>query len=141
MKSIKFLPFLMALFLGAAFCFSSCDRNDDDDDSSSVTETMKKGESFYDDCKSYKENKDATKLLSIVANATEYTQHKDDKTWVTEFIAGMVMAKYNVSDKVAQTEEYLSKASSVKTVLDGGITTTNVLTALTTISEFIDSKN
>lgn len=147
MKKIKFLPVLMALFMGLTFGLTSC--GDDDDDNSgndtqkeSVVEddVINNGRTFYDDLGKAASG-DAVAIADIIVKGADYTAHKDDKTYTTNFLAGVVMQKYGVDDaKVAKGEEYLNKVETVKTVLDNGITSENVSEALIKLATFISSK-
>ena len=149
MKKIKFLPILMAMFLGLSFGLVSCG---DDDDNNGNTENnsyvesdvIAKGRTFYTNLEkttSGDASVVAAATAAIVLDATEYTKNKNNKEWTTNFLAGVVMQKYGVSSETeAKSAENLAKVAELKTMLDNGITAENVATALVNLANFI-SKN
>lgn len=146
MKNLKFWSLLMALVFGLSFGFVSC--GDDDDENtqdSSVVEktTIEKGQNFYKDLKNANSDDATVKtaaFTSMVLTAAEYTAHKTDAEWTTNFLAGVAMEKYGVTDAVAKTEEYQNKVKAVKDVMDAGFTADNVAGVLVKLSDFIASK-
>ncbi len=149
MKKIKFLPACLAMVLGLSFGFASCGDDDDDNnssDNSTVVDSSvtSKGRAFYSNLCSTTSGDAATittATAAVVASAMEYSSHKDDKTWTTNFLAGVVMEKYGVtSESEAKSEEYMSKVAGLKSMLDEGITAENVSTALLNLSNFISTK-
>lgn len=145
MKKIKFLPILMAMFLGLSFGLVSCG---DDDDNNGNTENntyvesdvIAKGRDFYGNLVKAGSG-DAVAIASVVTGAAEYTTNKSNTEWTTNFLAGVVMAKYNISSETeAKSTENLAKVAELKTMLDNGITAENVATALVNLANFI-SKN
>lgn len=145
MKKIKFLPVLMALFMGLTFGLTSC--GDDDDDSSSnnggtefvETDVIESGRNFYSDLEKAVSGSDSDKLR-VAADALDYTKNKDNAAWTSNFLAGIVMQKYNVSVDEAKTQVYMDKVADVKGLLDNGITSDNVAEALIKLATFISSK-
>ena len=149
MKKIKFLPILMAMFLGLSFGLISCG---DDDDNNGNTENntyvekdvIAKGRTFYSNLEkttSGDASVVAAATAAIVLDAAEYTKNKNNKEWTTNFLAGVVMEKYKVDDaNIAKSEQYMNKVADLKNVLDNGITADNVANALVTLAGFI-SKN
>lgn len=145
MKKIKFLPVLMALFMGLTFGLTSC--GDDDDDSSSnnggtefvETDVIESGRNFYSDLEKAASGSDSDKLR-VAADALDYTKNKDNAAWTSNFLAGIVMQKYNVSVDEAKTQVYMDKVADVKGLLDNGITSDNVAEALIKLATFISSK-
>ena len=146
MKKIKFLPVLMALFMGLTFGLTSC--GDDDDDSSSnnggtefvETDVIESGRNFYSDLEKAANGSDSDKLR-VAADALDYTKNKDNAAWTSNFLAGVVMQKYGVDDSnVAKTQEYMNKVADVKGLLDNGINKENVADALIKLASFIASK-
>lgn len=145
MKKIKFLPVLMALFMGLTFGLTSC--GDDDDDSSSnnggtefvETDVIESGRNFYSDLEKAANGSDSDKLR-VAADALDYTKNKDNAAWTSNFLAGIVMQKYNVSVDEAKTQVYMDKVADVKGLLDNGITSDNVAEALIKLATFISSK-
>ncbi len=145
MKKIKFLPILMAMFLGLSFGLVSCG---DDDDNNGNTENnsyvesdvIAKGRDFYANLVKAGSG-DAVAIASVVTGAAEYTTNKNNKEWTTNFLAGVVMQKYGVSSETeAKSTENLAKVAELKTMLDNGITAENVATVLVNLANFI-SKN
>ncbi len=145
MKNLKFWSLLMALVFGLSFGFVSCGDDDDDTQDSSVVEksTIEKGQNFYKDLVNTASDDATTRaaaITSVVVAAAEYTTHKSDAEWTTNFLAGVAMEKYGVTDAVAKTEEYQNKVKAVKDVLDAGFTAENVSNVLIQLSDFIASK-
>ncbi|MBR2262706.1 MAG: hypothetical protein IJ916_13540 [Paludibacteraceae bacterium] len=147
MKNLKFWSLLMALVFGLSFGFVSCGDDDDDENTqdSSVVEktTIEKGQNFYKDLKNTNSDDATAKtaaITSVVLTASEYASHKSDAEWTTNFLAGVAMEKYGVTDAVAKTEEYQNKVKAVKDVLDAGFTADNVAGVLVNLSDFIASK-
>lgn len=147
MKKIKFLPILMAMFLGLSFGLISC--GDDDDNGSDnnqnkefvEADVIQSGRTFYDDLVRAKESGSEADKLRVAADAIDYSNNKNNSAWTTNFLAGVVMEKYNVDDaNVAKSEEYMKKVADVKNVLDNGITSDNVANALVSLANFISSK-
>ncbi len=147
MKKIKFLPILMAMFLGLSFGLVSC--GDDDDNSSDnnqnkefvEADVIQSGRTFYSDLVKAKETGSESDKLRVAADAIDYSNNKNNSAWTTNFLAGVVMEKYNVDDaNVAKSEEYMNKVADVKNVLDNGITSDNVANALVSLANFISSK-
>lgn len=135
----------MAMFLGLSFGLVSCG---DDDDNNGNTENntyvesdvIAKGRDFYGNLVKAGSG-DAVAIASVVTGAAEYTTNKSNTEWTTNFLAGVVMAKYNISSETeAKSTENLAKVAELKTMLDNGITAENVATALVNLANFI-SKN
>lgn len=145
MKKIKFLPILMALFLGLSFGLVSCGDDDDNNGNNEnntyvESDVIAKGRDFYANLVKAGSG-DAVAIASVVTGAAEYTTNKSNTEWTTNFLAGVVMAKYNVSSETeAKSKENLAKVAELKTMLDNGITAENVATALVNLAGFI-SKN
>ncbi|MBO7428922.1 MAG: hypothetical protein J6U08_09460 [Paludibacteraceae bacterium] len=145
MKKIKFLPILMALFLGLSFGLVSCGDDDDNNENTEnnthvESDVIAKGRDFYANLVKAGSG-DAVAIASVVTGAAEYTTNKSNTEWTTNFLAGVVMAKYNVSSETeAKSAENLAKVAELKTMLDNGITAENVATALVNLANFI-SKN
>ena len=140
MKKLKFLPFLMALVFGLSFGFTACGDDDDDSSEKVETETIESGTKFYENMVKACEG-DAAAITAVVTEGANYSKYKNDAEYTTNFLAGVVMAKYGVTDvALAKSEEYQSKVASVKSVLDEGFTVGNVSNVLVSLSEFIASK-
>lgn len=151
MKNLKFWSLLMALVFGLSFGVTSC--GDDDDEKQDNTEkqyvekdVIASGQSFYQNC-AKAVNKESTaaeitaSTASVVLLGQDYYNHRKDAEWSTNFLAGVAMEKYQITDAaLAKTDEYQQKVATVKKVLDEGITTENVASALATIATFIASK-
>lgn len=145
MKKIKFLACLMAMFAGLSFGFCSCGDDDSDDNTNKATEYVESdviasGQTFYVNLETAVKG-DAAAIASVVSVGLQYSKFKDDATYTSNFLAGVVMQKYGVADvAVAKSEEYMSKVASLKAVLDEGITADNVANALVSLASFIASK-
>ncbi len=151
MKNLKFWSLLMALVFGLSFGVTSC--GDDDDEKQDNTEkqyvekdVIASGQSFYQNCaKAVSKESTAADITastaSVVLLGQEYYKNRKNAEWTTNFLAGVAMEKYQITDTaLAKTDEYQQKVSTVKKVLDEGITTENVANALATIATFIASK-
>lgn len=67
-----------------------------------------------------------------------YTKFKDDKEYTANFLAGVVMAKYGVTDEQeAKSEKYVNEVNELKSILDGGINASNVTTAVAQLTSFV----
>ncbi|MBR5374772.1 MAG: hypothetical protein IK131_08900 [Paludibacteraceae bacterium] len=147
MKKIKFLPILMAMFLGLSFGLVSCGDDDDNNEGGEGNNTtvvekdvISKGRDFYGNLVKAGSG-DAVAIASVVTGAAEYTTNKSNTEWTTNFLAGVVMAKYGVTEETeAKSEENLKKVAELKNLLDNGITAANVADALTSLASFISSK-
>lgn len=145
MKKIKFLACLMAMFAGLSFGFCSCGDDDSDDNTNKATEYVESdviasGQTFYVNLEASVKG-DAAAIASVVSVGLQYSKFKDDATYTSNFLAGVVMQKYGVADvAVAKSEEYMSKVAGLKAVLDEGITADNVANALVSLASFIASK-
>lgn len=145
MKKIKFLACLMAMFAGLSFGFCSCGDDDSDDNTNKATEYVESdviasGQTFYVNLEAAVKG-DGAAIASVVSVGLQYSKFKDDATYTSNFLAGVVMQKYGVADvAVAKSEEYMSKVASLKAVLDEGITADNVANALVSLASFIASK-
>lgn len=147
MKKIKFLPACLAMVLGLSFGFASC--GDDDDDSGSgqqqqqevvESDVIQNGRNFYLDLEKAKETGSEADRLRVAADALDYSKNKDNATWTSNFLAGVVMQKYGVDDaNVAKSQEYMSKVADVKGLLDNGITSDNIVDALLKLAPFISN--
>lgn len=149
MKKIKFLPILMALFFGLSFGLTSCGDDDDDNNGSDNTtvvekDVIAKGRTFYTNLEkttSGDASVVAAATAAIVLDAAEYTKNKSNKEWTTNFLAGVVMQKYGVTEEAeAKSEENLAKVAELKSILDNGITSENVANALMGLANFISKK-
>lgn len=145
MKKIKFLACLMAMFAGLSFGFCSCGDDDSDDNTNKATEYVESdviasGQTFYVNLEAAVKG-DGAAIASVVSVGLQYSKFKDDATYTSNFLAGVVMQKYGVADvAVAKSEEYMSKVAGLKAVLDEGITADNVANALVSLASFIASK-
>jgi hypothetical protein len=148
MKKIKFLPILMAVFMGLSFGLTSC--GDDDDDNANneqnkefvESDVIQNGRNFYIDLQKAKESGSEADKLRVVADALDYSKNKSNSAWTSNFLAGVVMEKYNVDDaNVAKSEEYMKKVADVKNLLDNGITSDNVADALIKLATFISTRD
>ena len=146
MKKLKFLPFLMALVFGLSFGFTACGDDDDDSSEKVETKTIESGQAFYQNVVKAVDNdvtaeEKAAAITAVVTEGANYSKYKNDAEYTTNFLAGVVMEKYGVTDvALAKSEEYQSKVASVKSVLDEGFTVGNVSNVLVSLSEFIASK-
>lgn len=154
MKNLKFWSLLMALVFGLSFGVTSC--GDDDDEGGKQDNTEKQyvekdviasGQSFYQNCVKAVNIKDtegteyAAAVLNVVTSGQEYYKNRTNAEWTTNFLAGVAMEKYGITDAaLAKSDEYQQKVASVKKVLDEGITTENVANVLTSLATFIASK-
>ncbi len=149
MKKIKFFACLMALFAGLTFGFCACG-NDDDTDTNVQDDTTKpshdaaiqEGKTFYSSLETAVNNKDAASYTaataSLVTVGMNYSKFKDDKEYTANFLAGVVMAKYGVTDEQeAKSEKYMKEVAELKSILDGGINANNVVTALSQLASFV----
>lgn len=148
MKKIKFFACLMAMFMGLSFGFCACGSDDDTDtqDESQNTPghdaTIQEGKNFYSSLESAVNGKDAASIATATANVAavgmNYSKFKDDKEYTANFLAGVVMAKYGVTDEQeAKSEKYMNEVSELKSILDGGINASNIGTALVQLSSFV----
>lgn len=148
MKKIKFFACLMAMFMGLSFGFCACGSDDDTDtqDESQNTPghdaTIQEGKTFYSSLETAVTSKDATSITaasaSVAALAMNYTKFKDDKEYTANFLAGVVMAKYGVTDEQeAKSEKYVNEVNELKSILDGGINASNVTAAVAQLTSFV----
>lgn len=145
MKNLKFWSLLMALVFGLSFGVTSCGDDKDESDGSSYVEddVIAKGQAFYRNSVKLVESKgtDAQAILDMVSAASEYKQHKSDKEWTANYLAGIAMEKYGVTDKaLAKSAEYQEKVSAFKNILDAGFTAENIANVLTSLATAIGSK-
>ncbi len=146
MKKLRFFACLMTLFMGLSFGFTSCgDKDDDSSTNDSVVsgenEAINKGKQFYADLELAVKDKDTAAGLRVASVGLEYSKFKEDKAWTTNFLAGVVMAKYGVSDaNVAKSEKYMKEVADLKAILDGGINVENISSALLSLATFVTTK-
>jgi len=153
MKNLKFWSLLMALVFGLSFGVTSCGDDDENNEKQENTEkqyvekdVIASGQSFYQNCaKAISSESTAAEITastaSVVLLGQEYYKNRKNAEWSTNFLAGIAMEKYGITDTaLAKSDEYQQKVSTVKKVLDEGITTENVANALATIATFIASK-
>lgn len=149
MKKIKFFACLMSIFVGLSFGFCACGSDDDTDTNvqddttkPSHDATIQEGKTFYNSLETAVSNKDAASYAaataSLAAVGMNYSKFKDDKEYTANFLAGVVMAKYGITDEQeAKSEKYVNEVNDLKSILDGGINANNVLTALAQLSSFV----
>lgn len=149
MKKIKFFACLMSIFVGLSFGFCACGSDDDTDTNvqddttkPSHDATIQEGKTFYSSLETAATSKDATSITaasaSVAALAMNYTKFKDDKEYTANFLAGVVMAKYGVTDEQeAKSEKYVNEVNDLKSILDGGINASNVATAVAQLTSFV----
>lgn len=146
MKNLKFWSLLMALVFGLSFGVTSCGDDKDESDESSYVEddVIGSGQKFYqnlDKAINGTAEEKTVAIASVVASGFDYKNHKSDAGWTTNFLAGVAMEKYGVTDKAkAKSAEYQKKVSAVKDVLDKGFTAENVSNVLISLSDFVASK-
>ncbi len=149
MKKIKFLPILMAMFLGLSFGLVSCGDDDDNNEGGEGNNTtviekdvITKGRDFYGNLVKAGSG-DVAATANVILGASEYSKNKSNSEWTTNFLAGVVMAKYGVTEETeAKSEENLAKVAELKVLLEDGslLTTEGVANALVNLASFI-SKN
>ena len=149
MKKIKFLPILMAMFLGLSFGLVSCGDDDDNNEGGEGNNTtvvekdvISKGRDFYGNLVKAGSG-DVAATANVILGASEYSKNKSNSEWTTNFLAGVVMAKYGVTEETeAKSEENLAKVAELKALLEDGslLTTEGVANALVNLASFI-SKN
>lgn len=152
MKNLKFWSLLMALVFGLSFGVTSCGDDDEDGGSTPTDKTyvekdvIANGQSFYQNCeKALSKESTAADITaataSVVLYGQEYYNNRTNVEWTTNFLAGVAMEKYGITDAaLAKSDEYQQKVSVVKNVLNEGFTADNVSNVLASLATFIASK-
>lgn len=145
MRQLRFLTFLMMMFLGLNLGFVSCgDEDEETTETSEIQDTkeggVSTGESFYQYYAGAVRNGkgEMTKASLLVVYLSSYNGKSED--FQTGFFTGMAAKKYDLTNDLEKVSEYVGELDELKSLFSTWLSSGEASETCTNqIIEFLDS--